>query len=108
VALNASMRNSALTPLLNKNHLARLASRFTNAGPSSKSLRPRLPKVFAAGNEKTDVSNHWLPAPMPPTTFGVPLASGRCVFPGARRLAACAVEVVGRPRGALQVRAAFP
>ena len=52
------MRNSALTSLLKVNHFARLASRLMYAGPSSKSFRFTLPNVLAAGNEKTDVSNH--------------------------------------------------
>ena len=57
------------------------------AGPSSRPLRSTLPHVFCAGAENTDVSNHWLPGPMPPSTFGVPVASGRCGLPGARSVA---------------------
>ena len=40
---------------------------------------------------------------MPPTTSGFPLAFGRCVFPGARRVAAFAVKLIGCPDCAVKM-----
>ena len=40
---------------------------------------------------------------MPPGTSGLPLAFGRCVFPGARKLAAFASNAIGRPDCAAKI-----
>src|SRR5688572_8995402 len=72
-------------------------SRFTKAGPVSKSLRRTLPQVPSGGAEKTDVSNHRALEPMPPSTSGLPLTLGLWVLPGARRPAALALKSIGVP-----------
>src|SRR6185295_8147720 len=60
-------------------------------------LRGALPNVFGAGDENTDVSNHCTPDPIPPSTVGVPLTSGRCVLSGAFNVALDIVMPIGDP-----------
>ena len=96
VTLKMSARNSPFT-LPNENSFASVASRFTYFGPSSTPFLAAFPNVLAAGDENTDVSNQRLPDPMPPSTAGVPVTSGRCVLPGALSVAALAVMLMGEP-----------
>src|SRR5215470_1944770 len=72
-----------------------VASRLKKLGPLPK-LRPRLPKVAAAGAAKLDVSNQGL-APTPWRIFRGATRSGVCVFPGAARPAPLAVKSKGNP-----------
>src|SRR5687767_5231354 len=73
------------------------ASRLTYAGPVKRPRRSTVPHVFAAGAENTEVSNHKSVEPMPPSTFGLPLAFGVWLLPGARKLADAAVKSIGVP-----------
>src|SRR5688572_2828493 len=73
------------------------ASRFTYAGPVNRPRRSTVPHVFAAGAENTEVSNHGSVEPMPPSTFGLPLALGVWLLPGARKFADDAVKSIGVP-----------
>src|SRR5687768_12979605 len=95
-ALKKSARTSARR-LPKRMILTIEASRLTYAGPVSSPRRSTLPHVFAAGAENTDVSNHSSPDPMPPSTLGLPEASGVCELPGARRFVALAVKSIGVP-----------
>src|SRR5690242_1159184 len=81
VSLNASARNSRFQRSVNRKLLNREASRFAKPGPLA-ALRPTLPKVFAAGAEKTLVSNQG-ESLIPPTTRNAPLMFGVWPLPGA-------------------------
>src|SRR5262245_35002730 len=72
-------------------------SRLMYAGPVNSPWRSTLPHVLGAAAEKTDVSNHRLFEPIPPSTAGVPVAFGVCVLPLAFRLALLAVKSIGVP-----------
>ena len=61
------------------------------------SLRTAIAHVLLAGAENTEVSNQSSPEPIPPSTFGVPVAFGVFVLPGARSPAAFAVKSIGVP-----------
>src|SRR3977135_2679548 len=102
VALKISTRNSPFVLPGNENNFASVASRFTYRGPSSTPFLNALPNVLFAGELNTEVSNQKRPGPGAPSTAGVPVTFGRCVLPGALRLAADIEMPIGAPDWALK------